>query len=276
MTSLTQCLAKYGVRAGTDVDDQDNLELIQLPAGSLYLVRPGGLQGARECLCPDAQATIRRTTVPRNYQLVISHAKSAPGALPDVQQDGASDEHAFLVDEALQFRAGEHDGAPSFVWRNMQGDEDDTYEFVVDPAHVNAVMRSVFEVTYLQCAWERKTGRSHEEATDEDLEALKYRGAGTPAAAPTSTAPEAPAADPTPGAPAAPAAPATTAARAQAARPKAESLQTVTGSAEPTIVLTARADLYLYDPQSGLFMRQEKNVTVQAAEAGRFLCMHND
>lgn len=30
--------------------DQNNAELIQLPAGALYLVRPGSIKGARECM----------------------------------------------------------------------------------------------------------------------------------------------------------------------------------------------------------------------------------
>lgn len=31
--------------------DQNNAELIQLPAGALYLVRPGSIKGSRECMC---------------------------------------------------------------------------------------------------------------------------------------------------------------------------------------------------------------------------------
>ena len=102
----------------------------------------------------------------------------------------------------------------------------------------NSVMRSVFEVTYLQCAWERKTGQSHELATDEDLERLKPGETSMPTAN----------------------------AGAPTRAPPAESLQSVTGTQEPTVVLTATADLYLYDQASGLFMRQEKHVTAKVAE----------
>lgn len=52
---------------------------------------------------------------------------------------------------------------------------DDLFEFVMDNQQVNAVTRSIFEVTFLQCAFERKFGCSHEEASDSDLEALKYK-----------------------------------------------------------------------------------------------------
>lgn len=44
----------------------------------------------------------------------------------------------------------------------------------MDNNQVNAVTRSIFEVTFLQCAYERKWGRSHEDASDADLELLKY------------------------------------------------------------------------------------------------------
>lgn len=239
--------------------DQDNVELVQLPAGSLYLLRPGGLQGARECIYTEAFATIRRTPTPRNYQLVVTRSIGEKESPVD-ESDILADEHSFLIDEALQFRASTHDDAPTFVWRDLQGNPNDYLEFVVDTKQVNSVMRSVFEVTYLQCAWERKTGRNHEEATDEDLEALKVP---SPSAKADETKTE------TPSAPAV--ASSSVAIPTKTRPPQAESLQSVTGSAEPIIVLTARADLYLYDQASGLFMRQEKNVTANVAEAGRFL-----
>lgn len=51
-----------------------------------------------------------------------------------------------------------------------------------------------------------------------------------------------------------------------------EAAPTLPGEGQPTVTLTATADLYLYDQGSGLFMTQEKNVTAQVFEAGRFLC----
>lgn len=44
------------------------------------------------------------------------------------------------------------------------------------------------------------------------------------------------------------------------------------GQEEPDVVLEAKADLYLYDQASGLFMTQEKDIDVKVLEAGRFLC----
>lgn len=236
--------------------DQHNVELIQIPKGSLYRVQRRGDQETRVCLFVSAVATIRRTSTPWNYELVVSRADANEGDSTD-EMDALYDEKSFLIDEALGFHPGTRGSDPTYMWHDLQGHADELLEFVMDTQHSNAVTRSVFEVTFLQCAWERKTGRSHEEATDDDLEAIKH------------TSPEAPAA------PAQPApAPVSAPSPSKGSRPQvpaAESLQTVTGSDEPTIVLTASADLYLYDQASGLFMRQERNVTAKVAEAGRFL-----
>lgn len=245
--------------------DHDNLELIQLPAGSLYLVRPGDVKGARECIYKDALATIRRTSTPHHYQLVITRA--IPGGSEQLLDgEDTNEELSFLIDEALQFHSSTYDGAPTFVWRDYNGGVEDRMQFVVDAGKVNAVTRSIFEVTYLQCAWERKTGRSHEEATDEDLERLKFTG-DAPGGS-EGDAPAAPAETPADAAP-----PSTHTLAPRSSRPAAptESLQSITGASEPRIVLTATADLYLYDQASGLFMRQEKGVQAKVAEAGRFL-----
>jgi hypothetical protein len=51
-----------------------NPELIQIPAGQLYLVRPNSIKGSRECIFKDAVATIRRTGVEHQYQLVVTRA----------------------------------------------------------------------------------------------------------------------------------------------------------------------------------------------------------
>lgn len=240
--------------------DQNNVELIQIPKGSLYRVQTRNGQETRVCLFVNALATIRRTSTPRNYELVVSRADINETEHAD-DIDALDDERSFLIDEALGFRTSTRGTDPTFLWHDLQKDEDELLEFVMDAQHSNAVTRSVFEVTFLQCAWERKTGRSHEEATDEDLEKIKYRSSeAASAAAPAQpTSESAPAPAPTSG----------KAIRPQA--PAADSLRTVTGTDEPTIVLTATADLYLYDQASGLFMRQEKNVTAKVAEAGRFL-----
>lgn len=81
-----------------------------------------------------------------------------------------------MIDTSLNFRPSTSDeGQPSFKWSDLDGDVEDMLEFVMDNEQINAVTRSIFEVTFLQCCFERKTGRSHDEASDADLEALKYK-----------------------------------------------------------------------------------------------------
>ena len=52
--------------------DTSSTELTQISAGQLHLVRPGSIQGSRECLFVNAMATIRRTTQEFNFQLVVT------------------------------------------------------------------------------------------------------------------------------------------------------------------------------------------------------------
>ena len=54
--------------------------------------------------------------------------------------------------------------------------------------------------------------------------------------------------------------------------PASEAVPAPPGQEQPDVVLEAKADLYLYDQASGLFMTQEKEVDVKVLEAGRFLC----
>ncbi|WFC99797.1 tRNA (guanine(9)-N(1))-methyltransferase [Malassezia yamatoensis] len=267
--------------------DQDNIELIQLPAGSFYFLSSESSGGTQVCIYDDAVATIRRTSTPHNYQLVVSRAIPKETRQDADNPDGI-EEMPFLIDQALEFHASTYQGSPAFVWRDVASASNDQMQFLMNPAKINAVTRSIFEVTFLQCAWERKTGRSHEEATDEDLERLKFVSDqdGTPSDAQgvsdvsaekdtnissnaaSSVVPKTPKKSST--AEAVHESKSYTP-RATRPAPPTESLQSITGSDQPQMVLQATADLYLYDQASGLFMRQEKGVEVKVAEAGRFL-----
>ncbi|PWN24405.1 putative VID27-involved in vacuole import and degradation [Jaminaea rosea] len=258
--------------------DNDNVELIQIPAGALFLVRPSSVKGSRECIYKDAVATIRRTPTEFNYQLVVTRAYDEGEQQLLDEDDESDDERSFLIDQGLEFRASTSpEGDPTYVWRDLSGvgDSEDVLEFVMDDAQVNSVTRSIFEVTYLQCVYERKYQRSHDAASDADLEELKPAAArggiypATPAATPAAkgkakaeeaadvkaTPAKATPAKTTPAKPLVPAAP--------------EESFPIAG--EPDILLETTADLYLYDQSSGLFMSQEKGVKAQVAEAGRFL-----
>lgn len=105
----------------------------------------------------------------------------------NLQED---DERSFLIDQQLNFResiSGDGDGEEtihSFVWNDLidgngdggdLADDGDCFEFVCDGKLVNNLTRSIFELTFLQCVYERKYARSHDEATEEELNALKYQ-----------------------------------------------------------------------------------------------------
>lgn len=56
----------------THAGDTNSTELAQISTGQLFLVRPGSIQGSRECLFNTAIATIRRSTQEFNFQLVVT------------------------------------------------------------------------------------------------------------------------------------------------------------------------------------------------------------
>lgn len=92
----------------------------------------------------------------------------------------AEDERSFLLDPSLQIRQSSFEGQPSFVWRSLHdsdslssprshssdysesGEEDseadgagELFEFIVDSDVVAKGTVDVFEVTLLQCMFER-------------------------------------------------------------------------------------------------------------------------
>ncbi|KAN0061049.1 Vacuolar import and degradation protein 27 [Thecaphora frezii] len=243
--------------------DQNNLELIQIPAGALYLVRPGNVKSSRECIYKDAVVAIRRTATERNYQLVVTRAYEEGEEQLLEEDDESDDERSFLIDEALEFQLTKDGDEKVLTWRDLNGDEDDFLEFVIDSQQVNEVTASIFEVTFLQCVYERKTGRSHEEASDEDLERLRQRSAAGPSENKVGV-------DDTEG----PLAKkleklgVSSGAEAETEAPEDDAYEEDEGS---SAVLTSVADLYLYDQASGLFMVQEKVAKASVIEAGRFL-----
>ncbi|KAK8854741.1 hypothetical protein IAR55_003480 [Kwoniella newhampshirensis] len=116
-----------------------NPELIQIPAGQLYL---------------DAVATIRRTGVEFQYQLVVTRAYEE-GEEQLLDEDAETDdERVFLIDQALEFRFGSLDGDATCSWRDLSGDEGDLWEFVSSKS-VPKATNSLFELTVLHCIYER-------------------------------------------------------------------------------------------------------------------------
>ncbi|XAO25637.1 hypothetical protein I312_104465 [Cryptococcus bacillisporus CA1280] len=218
-----------------------NPELIQIPAGLLYLVRPDSIKGSH------AVATIRRTGTEYQYQLVVTRAYEE-GEEQLLDEDAETDdERVFLIDQGLQFRFGTLDGDATCSWKDLSGEEGDRWEFVSSKA-VPKATNSLFELTLLHCMFERKYLRSHEEATDEQLQALKYTE--------EHDIPK------------------------TAARPEDITLETqlsslgLEDSEDPfqnvPILHRASADLYVFDTETELFVIQESNVSADLAENTEF------
>ncbi|WWD19113.1 hypothetical protein CI109_103571 [Kwoniella shandongensis] len=187
-----------------------NPELIQIPAGQLYL---------------DAVATIRRTGVEYQYQLVVTRAYEE-GEEQLLDEDAETDdERVFLIDQALEFRFGSLDGDATCAWNDLSGDEGDLWEFVSSKKYL----------------------RSHDEATDAELEALKFdEKSKAPLKSTSTTSPLA----------------------------LEEQLSTLTVSEDPfkdvPVLHRAVAELYLFDTETDVFVIQEKEVDADMASNGEF------
>ncbi|WWC93835.1 hypothetical protein V866_000671 [Kwoniella sp. B9012] len=202
-----------------------NPELMQIPAGQLYLVRPNSIKGSRECIFQDAVATIRRTGVEYQYQLVVTRAYEE-GEEQLLDEDAETDdERVFLIDQALEFRFGTLDGDATCAWRDLSGDEGDLWEFVSSKKYL----------------------RSHEEATDAELEALKFTE--KLAALPISSTHSHPSED----------------------GPSSSSVPVAEDPFKDVPILhRAQAELYLFDIDTDVFVIQEKEVHADLASNGDY------
>lgn len=85
----------------------------------------------------------------------------------------ADEERVFLISEELEFRIGELDGEPTFIWRDLEGDVDEFYEFVA--AGTNPPTRAFFETCMYRAMYERKYKRSADSTTDEELQEFIWK-----------------------------------------------------------------------------------------------------
>jgi hypothetical protein len=73
----------------------------------------------------------------------------------------------FLISEELEFHTSESDGEPTLLWRDLQGDVDEFYEFVA--SGTNAPTKAFFETCMYRAMYERKYKTSADNLRDEDL-----------------------------------------------------------------------------------------------------------
>lgn len=78
-----------------------------------------------------------------------------------------------MIGEELEFRTGEVDGEPTLVWRDLDGDVDETYEFVATSANVHTV--ELFVQCMYRAMYERKYKLSSSKASDEDLQEFVWK-----------------------------------------------------------------------------------------------------
>lgn len=85
----------------------------------------------------------------------------------------ADEEKTFLIAEELEFRGGETDGEPNFMWRDLQGDVDEFYEYVA--VGTNAPTRAFFETCMYRAMYERKYKTSADNVNDKELQEFIWK-----------------------------------------------------------------------------------------------------
>ncbi|KAF7352740.1 hypothetical protein MVEN_01240200 [Mycena venus] len=154
--------------------DPNAAEVVKIPAGQLYLVRPGNIRTSRECIYNDAMATIRRVSaVEHHFQLVITRVYEDGDQELLEDEDETDEEKTFLIAEDLEFRVGETEGEPNFIWRDLQGDIDEFYEYVT--VDTNEPTRAFFETCMYRAMYERKYKASADNVSDQDLQEFIWK-----------------------------------------------------------------------------------------------------
>ncbi|EMD40749.1 hypothetical protein CERSUDRAFT_111329 [Gelatoporia subvermispora B] len=155
--------------------DPNAAEVVKISEGQLYLVRSETIRGNRECMFNDAMATIRRVpAVEHNFQLVITRVFEDGDQELLEDEEETDEERVFLIGEELQFRSGTSpEGEPTFVWRDLEGDDDELYEFVAPGT--NEPTRAFFETCMYRAMYERKYKKSADDTTDTELQEFIYK-----------------------------------------------------------------------------------------------------
>lgn len=171
--------------------------IVEIAQGQLYLVRPLSPKGTSELIYKDAAATIRRTGQDFQYQLVVQRAYEEGEAELLAEEDGEDgaadtldtdkDEKIFLLDQSLHFRSEIRDnGEKVFAWQDLSGDPGDLYEFICDDS-IKPGEVSTFEIVAIECQYERKYRKPKETATDRQLQQFNFTEQPIPAAGPSAS-----------------------------------------------------------------------------------------
>jgi hypothetical protein len=270
--------------------DTSKESLVELPQGQLYLVRPLSPKGYSELIFKDAAARIRRTNQEFQYQLVIQRAyeegeeellDDEDGEDPSLDALAAErDEKTFLLDEGLHFRSEIREGGEKVLaWRDLSGDAGDLYEFVCDNS-IDSAQVQQFEITAVNCQYERKYRKNYQTATEKDLAEFAFdQEQPIPSASPTHS-PNTLSPVTTMPAPSITRNTANSALKRESTPTKASRktpVQDETPTAAPpvathpearSVLAVEHAELHLFDFQSGAFILQDPNVEATVAEVG--------
>lgn len=173
------------------------------------------------------------------------------------------------------------------AWRDLSGDVGDLYEFVCDNA-IDESQVATFELIAKQCQYERKYRRSHQQATDEDLEAFSFDDQLIPQASPLqspttnfspprtmpssaqhtkkSTANVSSKRDD----PATPTQNSKKGKQVVIEEPQTEAPRAAANPEPLEILCQETAELHLFDFKSGSFIMQESAVTATVSEVGKW------
>ncbi|KAI0092847.1 VID27 cytoplasmic protein [Irpex rosettiformis] len=148
--------------------DPNATEVVKISEGQLFLVREETIRSDRECIYNDAMATIRRVPqLDHHFQLVITRVYEDGDQELIEDEDETDEERTFLIGEELCFRTGETEGELTFIWRDIEGDVNEFYEFVA--RGTNDPTRAFFETCMYRAMYERKYKTSADSTQDKDL-----------------------------------------------------------------------------------------------------------
>ncbi|ODV91919.1 hypothetical protein CANCADRAFT_12932, partial [Tortispora caseinolytica NRRL Y-17796] len=160
-------------------------DLASVPSGEFVLVRPpNSPSGERESIFSDATATIRPTSTPFNYQLVIERSSSTEKHDTQTDSDDDSvqldDDYVFLIDPeirlTLNYRTNPETHASEAVisWKDPSTDFSDQFEFIANVNRLPPGTISDFEHSAMVCQYERTYQRSGKDVPNSVLDEFRF------------------------------------------------------------------------------------------------------
>ncbi|SCU98383.1 LAMI_0F14378g1_1 [Lachancea mirantina] len=172
------------------MDSGSKPDLISIPAGRFYLLRPKSSPKATiECIYDDASLVMKESGT-HSFQLVVrrdvddTELAGGDGA-DEFDEDGLTvlssnskqdEEWNFALNEALYFhRTWNKQGEVTFVWRNTKGDKGEKFQFVIDPEIPLSDVDQFLQAAY-RCQYETKYNNSAIGAQEKDLKKFDFGG----------------------------------------------------------------------------------------------------